>query len=381
MTKILVFIDWYLPGYKAGGPIRSVANFVEHFSSEFVFYIVTRNTDYLENKPYKNIDSNKWIKKSENVNVFYFSNKNLSVKNIKKTIQLINFDVVYINGIYSWYFSILPVILFKNEKTKKIIVASRGMLSNQAFSSKKLKKNTFLKIANFLKLYKNTIFQTTSESETIEIQYIIKSKKDVVFIPNLPPFIKTINFESKIKAKSDLKLVSIARISKEKNTLFALKILADYKYSGNISFDIYGSIYQKEYWAECEKIIADLPKNIVVKYKGELNNELVISTLKNYHFLFLPSKGENFGHSILESFIAGCPVIISDKTPWKNLSEKNIGWDISLKNTEKYYSAIQYCIDIKQDEYNKMSQNTIDFANEVLNNNELKNKTRTLFSK
>ncbi|MBN2757109.1 MAG: glycosyltransferase, partial [Bacteroidales bacterium] len=286
-----------------------------------------------------------------------------------------------INGIYSWYFSILPVILFKNEKTKKIIVASRGMLSNQAFSSKKLKKNTFLKIANFLKLYKNTIFQTTSESETIEIQYIIKSKKDVVFIPNLPPFIKTINFESKIKAKSDLKLVSIARISKEKNTLFALKILADYKYSGNISFDIYGSIYQKEYWAECEKIIADLPKNIVVKYKGELNNELVISTLKNYHFLFLPSKGENFGHSILESFIAGCPVIISDKTPWKNLSEKNIGWDISLKNTEKYYSAIQYCIDIKQDEYNKMSQNTIDFANEVLNNNELKNKTRTLFSK
>jgi len=24
--KILVFIDWYLPGYKAGGPVRSMAN-------------------------------------------------------------------------------------------------------------------------------------------------------------------------------------------------------------------------------------------------------------------------------------------------------------------------------------------------------------------
>ena len=28
--KILIFIDWYLPGYKAGGPVQSVANLVEN---------------------------------------------------------------------------------------------------------------------------------------------------------------------------------------------------------------------------------------------------------------------------------------------------------------------------------------------------------------
>jgi hypothetical protein len=28
--KILVFVDWYLPGYKAGGQIRSVASMVGH---------------------------------------------------------------------------------------------------------------------------------------------------------------------------------------------------------------------------------------------------------------------------------------------------------------------------------------------------------------
>ncbi len=56
--KILVFIDWFLPGYKAGGPIRSVAHIVSQLSGNYKFFIVTRNTDYLESEPYKSIKSN-----------------------------------------------------------------------------------------------------------------------------------------------------------------------------------------------------------------------------------------------------------------------------------------------------------------------------------
>ncbi|MBI9061941.1 MAG: hypothetical protein JEZ14_08115 [Marinilabiliaceae bacterium] len=44
--KILIFIDWFLPGYKAGGPVRSMANMVEYLMEEYDFFIVTRNTDY-----------------------------------------------------------------------------------------------------------------------------------------------------------------------------------------------------------------------------------------------------------------------------------------------------------------------------------------------
>ena len=50
--KILIFIDWYLPGYKAGGPIQSVANLVANLKEEFEFSIVTRDTDYCEKLPY-----------------------------------------------------------------------------------------------------------------------------------------------------------------------------------------------------------------------------------------------------------------------------------------------------------------------------------------
>jgi len=38
---ILVFVSFYLPGYKAGGPVRSIANIVDHLNDEFYFRIVT----------------------------------------------------------------------------------------------------------------------------------------------------------------------------------------------------------------------------------------------------------------------------------------------------------------------------------------------------
>ena len=86
--KILVFVDWFLPGYKAGGPIRSVANLTAHLSGEFEFFIVTRNTDYLETEAYADVEPNKWIDFAENVKVFYFSADKLSVDKSSTTIQL-----------------------------------------------------------------------------------------------------------------------------------------------------------------------------------------------------------------------------------------------------------------------------------------------------
>ena len=37
MNKILVFIDWFTPAYKAGGPIVSVSKIIENLSFKFKF--------------------------------------------------------------------------------------------------------------------------------------------------------------------------------------------------------------------------------------------------------------------------------------------------------------------------------------------------------
>ena len=97
-----------------------------------------------------------------------------------------------------------------------------------------------------------------------------------------------------------------------------------------LNFSLYGSIYSQPYWADCQNIIRSLPGWINVSYLGPLDSEEVPEKLSQAHFLFMPTRGENYGHVILESLSAGCPVIISDQTPWRNLHEKGIGWNIQI---------------------------------------------------
>ena len=45
-TTILSSVGYYLPGYKAGGPIRTLANMVDRLGDEFQFKIVTLDRDF-----------------------------------------------------------------------------------------------------------------------------------------------------------------------------------------------------------------------------------------------------------------------------------------------------------------------------------------------
>jgi glycosyltransferase involved in cell wall biosynthesis len=378
MKKILVFIDWYLPGYKAGGPIRSMANMIASLKTNYSFYLICRNTDYLENVPYENIISGKWNKLSENESVYYIDKSILSIGLLKKLIRSKDFDMVYINGIYSFFFSIIPLILSKRLKFNKIIVAPRGMLSNQAFSAKRIKKKIFIIFAKLFSLYKNVIFHVTSIVEESDIQKLKFKQTKIEMLSNLAPLNSEKSNKNSEKSVGELKLVSIARISPEKNTLFSLECLAACRYQGKINFSLYGSIYNREYWKQCMEIISHLPDNIEVVYHGEIDNSKVINVLQNHHFLFLPSQGENFGHSILESFIAGCPLIISNKTPWHNLEEKNLGWDLSLEK-EIFARIIQKTIDLNNEQYQLLSDSCKKYALNITNNTELKENYMSMF--
>jgi len=54
-TTILTSVGFYLPGYKAGGPIRTLANMVDKLGDEFEFKIVTADRDFDDTKAYPGI--------------------------------------------------------------------------------------------------------------------------------------------------------------------------------------------------------------------------------------------------------------------------------------------------------------------------------------
>jgi len=376
--KVLIFLDWYLPGYKAGGPVTSISNMVDHLRKEIDFFIITRDTDYCEETPYSSIISNQWLHFEEGVSVFYFSKDFLTISNLKQIAHKRNCDHWYINGVYSFFFSILPLIIGYNLKKTQLIVSTRGMISPHSLSVKPFKKKFLLGLFRLFRFYKNTKFHATNPKEAIEIKKKMGVLKEIHIAPNLSKVFKKGKPSVRIKDKGSLKLVSLARISAEKNTLGALEILMRVK--SPVQLDWYGKEYDQEYFRKCQETILLLPEHIEVNLKGSISPSEIPSILENYHFLFLPTLGENFGHSILESFLSACPVIISDQTPWRNLEEAGIGWDISLADTSKFTDAIEKAASLDQAAYTQMSKAAFDFAKSFTENPAVLEANRNLFN-
>ena len=79
----------------------------------------------------------------------------------------------------------------------------------------------------------------------------------------------------------------------------------------------------------------------------------------------------------------GCPVIISDQTPWKNLKIKKLGYNIKLSDIEAFKSTVNHFPIMEASEYNKWSNSAYKFASELSEDKDmiLKPKTSLQMSK
>lgn len=349
--RVLVFIDWYLPGYKAGGPVRSMANLVDHLRDRVDFHIVTRNTDYTEIAPYPGITPDRWTTMPGGERVWYASAEGTGRGVWKRLLREAHWDVVYINGLYSWWYNILPLWLSRSMGMRRV-VAVRGMLAAGAMRHGALKKLLFLSMARMLDLYRGVQFQATNAEEAKDVRLHTARHAAVAVVPNLPRKAGTKPLHM-AKQAGTLKLVSVARIAVEKNTQLAIEALRSVQ--GEVQFLLYGPVYDEGYWAQCKAAIAALPPNIAVEYKGTVEPDRVPAVLAESHALFMPSAGENFGHTMLEALTAGRPLLISDRTPWRNLQADHAGWDLPLEHPDAFTGAVERLCAMDQAEYDVWS--------------------------
>ena len=47
---------------------------------------------------------------------------------------------------------------------------------------------------------------------------------------------------------------------------------------------------------------------------------------------------------ILEAWAAGLPVVISDRTPWRDLESQGVGWDLPLDNPQRWIEVLDHLI-------------------------------------
>ena len=151
--KILLLCDYYAPGFRAGGPITTLSNLIARMSSNYDFYIITRDRDLLSSKPY-DIMLNEWVKYSDS-HRYYISQIHISFAKLKKLIQEVAPRIIYLNSLFSYNFSIKILILKKLNLIYNcnILLSPRGELKESALSKGKFKKMIYIKLSKLFSLY------------------------------------------------------------------------------------------------------------------------------------------------------------------------------------------------------------------------------------
>ena len=367
--KVLVFVDWFLPGFRAGGPIKSLETIINALSKEIHFDIITRDRDIQSNIPYPNIIVNEWSGFSEGVRICYLSPGIHFLKLISLT-QNENYSAVYVNSFFSFQYSVKIRLMFLLGfiHASKFIVAPRGEMKASARAIKSLKKNIFLKFSGLFNFYRLAEWHSTSFLETTDIKNNFGFKTRVTELPNLSGNqINSHNIE--IKKPYQLKIIFLSRIVPYKNLLFVLQILALSNISyGLIQFDIYGPKEDPAYWETCIQLIDRFnSENVSIKYCGAIPSIKVSETFAAYHLFFFPTLGENYGHVIAESLLAGTPVLLSNLTPWANLEESNAGWAFELNDHLKFVEIIKVMFKMDDDAYRSKVRSVFEYSKKNIN--------------
>lgn len=376
--KILVFVNNYLPSYKSGGPVRSLSNLIACMPDYMMFHVACSDRDAGDTLPFSHVN-NHGFNCYNGDSVLYLPIQFFSfLKKIFINVDK-NYDAVYLNSLFNVRYTLVPLLLISLGfiKSKALIISPRGELLVGALQSGWLKKHIYLYLLRFLFNFKSPVFHSTSDDETDAIKKYFCSFP-CVQISNLPPVLSTkFNHidENYNEHKSHLNLVYVSRVTYKKNLKFLIESFKNISEGYSISLDIYGPANGKDsvYLKECLSV--ELPHNVSLSYKGPVPNYQLIHILPKYDFFVLPTKGENFGHAIVESLYCGTPVIISSFTPFNDVESSNSGFILDISDSLSFNERLPEFLS-----YKKNPSVIEDYINKKLNRDDMVNDYIAFFS-
>src|ERR1017187_6203195 len=125
---IFTVLAGYLPGYKGGGPIRSIANLVAVLGREFCFRIVTSDRDLRETSRYSGVETDCWTRVGE-ADVMYLAPGWRGCLRMMALLRSVDPDsVLYLNSFFGRRYSMLAIFMnwLGLLQTRCLLVAPRG---------------------------------------------------------------------------------------------------------------------------------------------------------------------------------------------------------------------------------------------------------------
>lgn len=376
--RVLCFASYFLPGFRAGGPIRSLQRAIEALSGDFDFGVVTRDRDAAARRPFTGVAYDRWSE-AEGIPTWYLRPPHWSPGVLRRVIADFAPDLLYFQSFLDPSLVAMPLLLRRLgllPRDVPALVAPRGEFAPGALALKSRQKAAWLILVRRLGLYRGLSWHASNEIEADQVRAQWGHGARVLVAQDLPPRLSGSAPTRCRKMAGSLRLVFLSRISPMKNLDGALRILGMVRTP--MSLDIYGTQESAKYWKECERVRRDLPAHITVNYLGIAPPEDVVDVMSQYDLFFLPTLGENFGHVILEALLAGCPVLISDRTPWRQLKERRAGQDLSLDRPEGFVEALEKFAAMNDEQFQEWSDGAARLGREYCEDDRMRQQARAV---
>ena len=174
--------------------------------------------------------------------------------------------------------------------------------------------------------------------------------KNVLVMPNFKRIEIIKEEELKKQIGQPIKICTFSRVMKEKGIEDAIEVVKNIneKQIGSCILHIYGQV-DENYKEKFDNIVKELPEYI--KYKGMIEYETSVQTIKDYDLLMFPTyyEGEGFAGTLIDSMSSGVPAIVTD---WKYNNEiiKNgyNGYLYEVHDNMKLQNIIENLIENKE---------------------------------
>ncbi|ADV68598.1 glycosyltransferase [Deinococcus maricopensis] len=334
--RIAAVMDAYLPGRLAGGPVTTLANMTAALSGELDFLVITRNKD-IDGQVYADLTPNTLIQTPHSHNL-YLDDAHFTAAHIVQRALDLGAQYLYLNSFFSPTVIRLLLYLRRTRPPLKVVLAPRGEFSPGALQLKRAKKQLYLTFFRRLRLDRVVdVFQASAFLEECDIRRQL-GPVHVQIAPDIPDAVDDTR-APRFTRGAVPRLVFLSRITPMKNLLYLLKLLA--QWPTPLALDVYGPLEDRAYWEACRAAMRHLPEHVQVTYRGVVDHAEVHTVFGQYDGFLFPTQGENFGHVILEALGAGCPVVLSDQTPWQDLDAEGVGWVCDLHHPEQFLRALE----------------------------------------
>ena len=367
--KVLILSDWFEPGYLAGGPIRSVSNLLALCKHEIDFSVFTSDRDFSSDTPYDGIELDKWLDKDRYRIIYTSPQSRGSV--LTDILEQEDFDRFYFNSFFSKDFTVKPLMVLRKARClDRVVVAPRGMLGEGALSLKSTKKRLFIALFKLFRMDKRIVFHSTASSESDSIKGVFNGARiaEIGNVPQIPDRV--------IKTGDPIKrlFVFTSRISPKKNLHFLLSSWNAINLTSELK--VFGTQEDPMYLEQCRELAEG---NASIQLNDAIPPNEIQSLLEEADFFVLPTLNENFGHSIIEALLKGCPVIISDQTPWNDLEEYGAGWVIQLDQFDQWRRVLVEASEMDKERYSEMSKRAQEYVRQKFDFDDLRRQYLKLF--